>query len=143
MRRSFIVRTSWVFGPGKSNFFSTVPCSLSAAKRVRAVTDVWANATYVKDLVSRIIEIVSVGRYMTYHVINSGLCSYYEFALEVARLLEVSDRALVEPITLGEFEFAARRPGYTPMRCIGSEEIGLAPLRDWRLALAEYIGGIE
>lgn len=139
VRRSFIVRTSWVFGPGKSNFFSTVPRSLSAAKRVRAVTDVWASATYVKDLVSRIIEIVSDGRYATYHVVNDGLCSYYEFALEVACLLEVSDRALVEPVTLREFEFDARRPGYTPMRCVGSGAIGLAPLRDWRLALAEYV----
>src|ERR1700682_1837988 len=38
--RCFIVRTSWVFGAGKNNFFSTTPRSLSEAQKIRAITDV-------------------------------------------------------------------------------------------------------
>lgn len=144
-RRSFIIRTSWVFGPGKSNFFSALPFNLRAAKRVRAITDVWANPTYVKDLVSRISEIVTAGRCMTYHVVNSGICSYYDFALEAARLVETSDakaRALIEPAVSRELGLMAERPRYSPMRCINSEQIGLKALRDWRIALAEYVRDI-
>jgi dTDP-4-dehydrorhamnose reductase len=33
----------------------------------------------------------------------------------------------------------AARPRYTPLRCLVSEELGLAPMRDWRAALAAYV----
>jgi dTDP-4-dehydrorhamnose reductase len=140
--RCFIVRTSWVFGRGKENFFSTAPRFLRTGKKIRAITDVWASATYVGDLVSRIIEILPRGYYSTYHVVNTGLCSYYDFALEAAHMLRVSDsevQQLIEPAKIEGFRHQATRPRYTPLRCIASEKIGLAPLRDWREALAEYI----
>jgi len=142
LRRSFIVRTSWVFGAGKENFFSTAPRSLHAAKKIRAITDAWASATYVRDLVSRVREILTFRNYSIYHVVNDGLCSYYDFALEVARILKIPDSdltQLIEPVKLCDLRLQAKRPGYSPMRCTVSEELGLAPLRDWRAALAEYI----
>src|SRR6266550_35465 len=80
--RCFIVRTSWVFGVGKENFFSTAHRSLKSQKKIRAITDVWANSTYVRDLVTRVVEILSHSHYSTYHVVNQGLCSYYDFAVE-------------------------------------------------------------
>lgn len=140
--RSYIVRTSWVFGAGKENFFSTAQRSLKAAKRIRAITDMCASSTYVRDLVSRSIEILTRQRYSTYHVVNDGLCSYYDFALEAARILKFSDAEvmrLIEPVKALEIPHIAQRPRYTPMRCIVSEELGLAPLRDWRAALMEYL----
>jgi len=138
--RCFIIRTSWVFGAGKENFFSTAHRSLKAGKKIRAITDVWASATYVRDLVARVIEILPLRRYSTYHVVNSGVCSYYDFALEVASLLEISYPArLIEPVKLDRLRFLAERPRHTPMRCTVSDEIGLTPLRDWRVALAEFI----
>ena len=141
-RRSFIVRTSWVFGEGKGNFFSTAPRSLYAAKKIRAITDAWASATYVRDLVSRVHEILTFRYYSTYHVVNDGLCSYYDFALEAGRILKIPDSdlmQLIEPVKLCDLRLQAKRPRYSPMRCTVSEELGLAPLRDWRVALAEHI----
>lgn len=141
-QRCFIVRTSWVFGAGKNNFFSTALNSLRAAQKIRAITDVWASSTYVHDLVSRVMDIVSLHHYATYHVVNSGVCSYYEFALEAARLLRISGpelTTLIQPVELGDLRLQAKRPLYTPMSCTVSEEIGLEPLRDWRTALAEYV----
>jgi len=143
-RRSFIVRTSWVFGAGKDSFFSTAPRSVHAAKKIRAITDAWASATYVCDLVSRVREILTYRYYSTYHVVNDGLCSYYDFALEAARILKIPDSdltQLIEPVKFCDFRLQAKRPRYSPMRCTVSEELGLAPLRDWRAALAEYIVG--
>jgi dTDP-4-dehydrorhamnose reductase len=142
MRRRFIVRTSWVFGSGKENFFSNAPRALKAAQRIPAIADAWASATHVRDLVSRAIEILSLKYYSTYHVVNDGLCSYYDFALEAARILELSDeeaRSLIEPAKLSEFRHFAERPRYTPMRCLVSEWIGLPALQDWHLSLQEYI----
>lgn len=141
-RRSFIIRTSWIFGIGKKNFFSTAHRSLKAARRIRAITDVRASSTYVGDLVSRVAEILPRQRYSIYQVVNNGLCSYYDFALEAARILKFSDvemMRLIEPVKSSATRQNAQRPRYTPMQCIVSEELGLAALRDWREALAEYI----
>jgi len=140
--RSFILRTSWVFGADKGNFFSTAPRSLYAAKKIRAITDAWASATHVRDLVSRVHEILTFRYYSTYHVVNDGLCSYYDFALEAGRILKIPDSDLmhlIEPVKLCDLRLQAKRPRYSPMRCMVSEELGLAPLRDWRAALAEHI----
>jgi dTDP-4-dehydrorhamnose reductase len=141
-QRCFIIRTSWVFGARKNNFFSTTLSSLRAAQKIRAITDVWASSTYVSDLVSRVMDIVSLRHYATYHVVNSGVCSYYEYALEAARLLRISGpelTTLIEPVELRDLKLRAHRPLCTPMSCIVSEEIGLQPLRDWHAALAEYV----
>ena len=140
--RCFIFRTSWVFGVGKENFFSSAHRSLKSKKTIRAITDVWANSTYVRDLVMRVVEILSTRHYSTYQVVNSGLCSYYDFAVEAAHILDMSDSEftqLIEPVKSCEVQRNAKRPPHTPMHCTVSEEIGLAPLRDWRAALAEYI----
>lgn len=135
--RHFIVRTSWVFGPGKNNFLSNVPQSLLAGDEIPAITDVVASATYVCDLVERSLEIVSRGKCGTYHVVNSGLCSYLEFVQESARLLGLKPK--IKPVTLGELQLPAARPYYSPMSCKESEVLGLAPKRAWQAGLADFI----
>ncbi len=140
--RSFIVRTSWVFGAGKKNFFSTVHRRLRAAEHVLAATDVRASATYVRDLVERVDLILKRKNYATYHVVNEGICSFYDFAVEAARNLKLSAESmgrLIEPVRSSDLPLKAPRPRFTPMRCVPSEALGLAPMRDWRSALADYI----
>ncbi|HEY7181605.1 MAG TPA: dTDP-4-dehydrorhamnose reductase [Blastocatellia bacterium] len=145
--RSYIIRTSWVFGPGKEdNFFGLAARALAERRRLRAVTDVRASVTYVADLVTRIDEILALHRYDTYHVVNDGVCSYYEFALEVARNLMMSSAevdSLIEAITESEMRRNTSRPRYTPMRCLVSEELGLPPLRSWRRALSQYLNSLR
>lgn len=141
-RRCFIVRTSWVFGVGKESFLSTAHRSLNGSNKIQAITDVRASTTYVRDLGSRIIEIVSRRHYATYHVVNGGSCSYYDFALEAGRVLKLPEtelRQLIEPVKVSALRQNAQRPPHTPMRCLVSEDLGLAPLPDWRVALTEYI----
>ncbi|HEX8844784.1 MAG TPA: dTDP-4-dehydrorhamnose reductase [Pyrinomonadaceae bacterium] len=140
--RTFVVRTSWVFGAGKDNFFSTAPKRLIESVPLCAVTDVWASTTYLPDLVARLDEILRLRHCATYHVVNEGVCSYYEFATEAARQLGITsdDRErLIEPVNEAEMERLALRPRYTPMRCSVSESLGLMPLRDWREALSRYL----
>ena len=145
--KSYIIRTSWVFGAGKEdNFFGFATRALTERKRLRAVTDVRASVTYVVDLIARIDEILALHHYETYHVVNDGDCSYYEFALEVARDLRMSSAeidSLIEAVTESELQRNASRPHYTPMRCLVSEELGLPALRCWRTALSQYLDGLR
>jgi dTDP-4-dehydrorhamnose reductase len=140
--RSFVIRTSWVYGSGKNSFLCAAHNDLRAGKRVCAIDDIWSSTTYVEDLVDRILQILAKGRYGTYHIVNQGVCSYYEFALEAGRLLGLSQErlvALIEVVHERDMKRIAARPRYTPLRCLFSEEIGLQPMRDWREALAAYM----
>ena len=140
--RSYIIRTSWVYGSGKNSFLCTVHNDLRAGKRVRTIVDIWSSTTYVEDLIDRVLKIQGTGRYGTYHVVNANVCSYYEFALEAGRVADLSrDRldTLIERVKESEMSRIAARPRYTPLRCLLSEQLGLPPMRDWRAALAEYV----
>ena len=140
--RSYIIRTSWVYGSGKNSFLCAAHNDLRAGKKVRAIDDIWSSTTYVNDLIERVMAIRARGRYGTYHVVNQGVCSYYEFALEAGRLLELSKTqldSLIEITHERDMKRIAVRPRYTPLRCLFSEELGLAPMRDWRVALAAYV----
>ena len=132
----FIIRTAWVYGPGKPSFLAAVPANLREGKPVKAITDAYSTTTYVNDLVAQTIEIIEGAEYGLYHVANSGVSSYYDFALEAARLIGLpeseADRLIVK-VTESEMNRPARRPRWTPL------ESTLKPMRLWKAALAEYI----
>ena len=129
-RNAYVIRSSWIFGPGKPSFISTAHRRLRAGEPLRAVADVWASATYVLDLVERVAEMIDRGELGVHHVVNGGVCSNETFALEAARIVGASPQ-LVEPAST-KIVHAAPRPRYTPLRAS-------PPLRDWREALAAYI----
>jgi dTDP-4-dehydrorhamnose reductase len=140
--RSYIIRTSWVYGSGKNSFLCTVHNDLHSGKPARAIVDIWSSTTYVEDLIQRLLLIRAKRRYGTYHIVNEGVCSYYEFALEAGRLVGLNREQLdplIEVMKETEMQRIAARPRYTPMRCLLSEELGLPPMRDWRSALAAYV----
>ena len=144
--RSHIIRTSWVYGSGKNSFLCTVHGDLRSGKHVRAIDDICSSTTYVEDLVDRCLEVLARGRYGTYHVVNDGVCSYFEFALEagaLARLTRAQIDALCEIIHERDTKRAAARPRYTPLRCVLSEQLGFSPMRHWKAALAAYARGTD
>ena len=141
--RSYIIRTSWVYGSGKNSFLCTVHNDLKNGKRVRAIDDIWSSTTYVEDLIDRVMLIRRNGFFGTFHVVNAGICTYYEFALEAGRLIGLARSeidSLIEITRERDMKRIAARPRYTPLRCLLSEELGLPLMRDWRQALAAYVG---
>jgi dTDP-4-dehydrorhamnose reductase len=140
--RSYIVRTSWVYGSGKNSFLCTVHNDLKSGQRVRVIDNIWSSTTYVEDLIDRVLLLLTKRRYGIYHVVNAGVCTYYEFALEAGRLSGLAPNEiepLLEIIHEGDMKRVAARPRYTPLRCLLSEEMGLPPMRHWREALAAYV----
>ncbi len=140
--RNYIVRTSWVYGTGKNSFLCVVHKDLRTGKKVRAIDDIWSSTTYVQDLIDRVMSIRSTGAYGTYHVVNDGVCSYYQFAMAAGQALGLR-RAEMDPLIEitheRDMKRIALRPRYTPLRCLKSEALGLPPMRHWRAALADYV----
>jgi dTDP-4-dehydrorhamnose reductase len=133
--RTFIVRTSWVYGGGKSSFLATAPHNLRLGQRVKANGDTWASCTYVEDLVARVLDLVASEPPGTYHVVNEGVCSHETFAREAARLVGVPESIadkLIEVVSEEQMERPAKRPRFTPMVCV-------PPMRAWQEALADFV----
>lgn len=136
--RVYIVRSSWIFGPGGKNFGSRVLDLARKGAHLKGVTDQFSIPTYAPDLGARIIEIINTGTYGLYHVTNTGATTWMEFArlaLDIAGLSDVS----IEPVTRAGLGQPAKRPRNSALRCLFSEKLGLPPLRSWQGALREFI----
>jgi dTDP-4-dehydrorhamnose reductase len=136
--RTSIVRTGWVYGPGGGNFLATALARARRGERMKAISDSYGTPTYAADLAARLRELAELDLPGVYHVVNSGEGTSFEgFAREAARAAGV-EGIEVEPVPMDSLKRPAPRPRNSRMRCLVSEAIGLAPLRDWREALAEF-----
>jgi len=136
--RTSVVRTGWVFGRGGRNFLATVVERARRGERLRAISDSYGTPTYAADLAARLRELAALDLPGIYHVVNAGEGASYEgFARESLRLAGLGG-AEVESITVDSLKRPAPRPRNSRLRCLLSGAVGLAPLRDWREALAEF-----
>ena len=85
-------------------------------------------------------RLVETKRYGTYHFVNSGSCSRWEFANEILKLAGIE--AENAPILSSEFTRASTPPPYGALHNINGEQAGIT-LRPWQEALAEFIGEVE
>jgi dTDP-4-dehydrorhamnose reductase len=135
--RYYIVRTSWLYGKNGKNFVETIGRLLNERESLDVVDDQRGCPTYTVDLAVKLRELMGRG-YGTYHVTNSGTCSWYEFALKIAELKGINKK--INPVTTDKFPRPAKRPensvlGNTMLRLEGIE-----PARRWEKALADYLG---
>jgi len=75
VRRHWIARTSWLFGPGGRNFVDTMARLLAERDSVQVVDDQRGSPTFTEDLAAALRVLVSDGPHGTYHVSNSGQCT--------------------------------------------------------------------
>lgn len=142
LERSYVVRTSWLFGHGGKNFGSRVIDYARGGGRLMGVTDQTSIPTYAPDLARRIVEIIGLGANELYQVTSTGVTSWYDFAL-AALVLAGLGETHIEPVTRASLSQQAPRPMNSAMRCLASEKLGLEPLRHWREALEDFVGELK
>ncbi len=139
--RNYIVRTSAVFGlagmqRATGNFVESMLRRAQQMPELRVVNDQTMSPTYAVDLAAAIKAIVETGAYGTYHVTNSGACTWYEFARAIFDLADVATP--LYPISTEEFPVPARRPRYSVLSHASLHAIGVSSPRHWRAALEAY-----
>lgn len=137
----FIVRVARLFGLGGSNFGSKIFDYLQAAKtsenKLKVCDYPVSQATYLPDLVLRLDEIIKKGKYGIYQVTSSGdIVSWYEFTCLAIKMMGI-EKDLLTIVDYPDLGLPALRPRYSALRCLLSEEIGLAPLPNWEIGLKE------
>jgi dTDP-4-dehydrorhamnose reductase len=136
--RHYVVRTSWVFGPGGRNFVDAILAAARAGKPLRVVTDQVGVPTYTRDLAAALLELAESGFYGTYHVTNAGSCSWHEYACTILRLAGMKDVPVGET-TAAAWGAPAPRPAYSVLRNFAWIQSGFGPLRPWTEALEDYL----
>jgi dTDP-4-dehydrorhamnose reductase len=134
---AYLVRTSWVYGLVGSNFAKTVLRVTREKGSMSVVDDQRGSPTWARDLAVASRRLVDVGPPGTYHLTNSGECTWYDFARAVAELAGVD--AEIRPITTADYPTAATRPAYSVLANQRWQELGEPPLRHWSQALTEFI----
>lgn len=111
-----IIRTAWLYSEFGHNFVKTM-MSLTASKpRLNVVFDQCGTPTYALDLAAAIFDIVENRKYVghsgVYHYSDEGVCSWYDFAVNIARLAGNTD-CDIRPCHSDEFPSPVRRPAYS------------------------------
>ena len=131
---SYILRTAWVYGEYGSNFPKVIAKKLRNNESLNVVNDQIGSPTWTFDLASAIIEILEKRpKPGIYHITNSESCSWFEFAQEIAKTLNV-DENLVKPTDSKSFVRPAVRPKFSVLSNTKWENAGLTPLRSWKEA---------
>jgi dTDP-4-dehydrorhamnose reductase len=138
--RFYIVRVAWLFG-GERNFVRTILRLASERDTLSLVADEIGSPTYAPDVAAAIAKLIELPFYGTYHLVNEGSCSRYEFASDILRRAG-RDRVALHPIRLADYKRDSAVPPYTPLRNLAAAALGIR-LPSWQDALDEYVRTLE
>jgi dTDP-4-dehydrorhamnose reductase len=137
LRDYCIIRTAWVFGPGRRNFISAILGKCRDKEPIRVVHDQVGSPTYSVDLAHYTLKLVKSGASGLFHVANSGQANRCELADEAVDISQFE--CVVQPVSSAEFPQKAQRPAWSVLDCTGFTRItGVTP-RPWPQALREYV----
>ncbi len=137
MERCYIVRTAWLYGPGRVSFPEKVLQAAAEAGSLKGVTDEIASPTWTADLAAAIGALVRGAPFGIYHLTNGGYCSRLEWVQEIVRLAGLGD-VRVEPTSQGEFGAPYRKPTFSALANVNAAAVGIE-LRPWQEALEEHL----
>ncbi|MBI5701758.1 dTDP-4-dehydrorhamnose reductase [Candidatus Saganbacteria bacterium] len=140
LREYYIFRAGWMIGGGEAKdkkFVGKIIELCKTCKEIEAVDDKFGNPTFANDFVSGIKKIIQTGNYGLYHLVNTGVCSRYEIAVEIVKILGVD--VMVKPVSSDRFPLPAPRSASEAMSNFKLDLMGINPMRDWKQALANYV----
>ncbi len=132
----YIVRTSWLYGPGRTSFPEKIIERAQADGALRGVTDEIASPTWTGDLAAALLALVATRRFGLYHLAGEGGCSRKEWAEEVMRLSGIG--LPVQAARQADFDLPYRKPVDSTLANHRAAALGIS-LRPWREALAEHM----
>lgn len=114
--RHLILRTAWLYSEYGNNFLKTMLRLTAERETLNVVFDQVGTPTYAGDLALAIFSILEGGldrgHEGTYHFSDEGVCSWYDFAVEIARAAG-HDRCRISPCRTADYPTKAVRPAFS------------------------------
>lgn len=134
-----IIRTSWVYSYHGNNFVKTMMRLMKERNEISVVNDQTGSPTWAADLASFILHVISLPTWHPgiYNYSNSGVINWYEFALEINRLIAAD--CIVHPIPSSAYPTPAKRPAYSVLNKQKINRVfGIDP-ENWKLSLEKCV----
>lgn len=114
--KALVIRTAWLYSEWGRNFLKTMLRLTGEQEALQVVFDQVGTPTFAGDLALAIFSIIEKNLYSgnegIYHFSNEGVCSWYDFAVEIAEAAS-HDRCRILPCHSEEFPSKVRRPAYS------------------------------
>lgn len=114
--KAIIIRTAWLYSEFGNNFLKTMMRLTAEREQLNVVFDQVGTPTYAGDLALAIFSIIEGGVYEgnegVYHFSNEGVCSWYDFATEIA-VAAGNTACKVQPCHSSEFPSPVTRPAFS------------------------------
>jgi dTDP-4-dehydrorhamnose reductase len=139
---ALVIRTAGLYGRASNrskggNFVERILRAARDRGSLAVVSDQTLSPTFTADLAEATVAAVAAGATGILHLTNAGACSWHRFTEEILQAAGV-----VVPLAATR---TTPRPGVADRPANGvlargrADRLGLAPLRDWRAALAAYM----
>lgn len=144
--RYVIFRTAWLYSEYGNNFVKTMLRILPQKDRCQVVFDQVGTPTYAGDLARAIFDIVENERFRgnegIYHFSNEGVCSWFDFAKEIARQAGITSCDIV-PCHSEDFPSKVIRPSFSVLDKTKYKRVFEASIPYWTDSLALCLQNLQ
>ncbi len=138
--RTLIIRTSWVYSGYGLNFVKTMLRLGREREELSVVNDQVGSPTYARNLATVVLQLLpllnneDVG---VYHYVNTGQCTWYEFANTIFKMAQIPVKT--NPIPTTEYPTPAKRPMYSVLSTEKiTKDFGIE-IPKWEEALRKFL----
>ena len=135
--KSFVIRTSWVFGKANNNFNTQVINWSKTRDKLSIVDDQISAPTYSKDLAEFSWKLIQTEKYGLYHIKNNGIASKYEQAKYV--LEKIGWKGILETAKTKDFNLPAKRPYFSKLSSEKVEKLLGEKIPNWKNGIDRYL----
>ncbi|MBQ3147918.1 MAG: dTDP-4-dehydrorhamnose reductase [Alistipes sp.] len=147
--KAIIIRTAWLYSEFGNNFLKTMLRLTAEKESLNVVFDQVGTPTYAGDLALVIFSIIEGNLYAgnegVYHFSNEGVCSWYDFANEIA-IAAGNINCNIQPCHSSEFPSKVTRPPYSVLDKAKIKQTFGVDIPHWRdsmLYCLERLGAIK
>ena len=147
--KAIIIRTAWLYSEFGNNFLKTMLRLTAEKESLNVVFDQVGTPTYAGDLALVIFSIIEGNLYAgnegIYHFSNEGVCSWYDFANEIA-IAAGNLECNIQPCHSSEFPSKVTRPPYSVLDKTKIKQTFGVDIPHWRdsmLYCLERLGAIK
>ena len=135
--KSFVIRTSWVFGKANNNFNTQVINWSKTRDKLNIVDDQISVPTYSKDLAEFSWKLIQTGQFGLYHITNNGTASKYDQAKYV--LEKIGWKGKLGTTKTEDFNLPAKRPHSSKLSSEKVEKLLGEKIPDWKSGIDRYL----
>ena len=135
--KSFVIRTSWVFGIANNNFNKQVINWSKSRNELNIVDDQVSVPTYSMDLAEFSWKLIQTEKFGLYHITNDGIASKYDQAKYV--LEKIGWKGTLGKAKTADFNLPAKRPAYSKLDSSKVEKLLGEKIPTWQSGIDRFL----